>query len=109
LIICRTQFRSIQFKKDFCHGCGNAFVAIQKGVSLGQMVGIRRCTNGERGLFVVRPVFRSRQCRFQCPLITHTMHSTELRDGVRMNGEHFIFAEKEQGSLLYSAPWASRV
>jgi hypothetical protein len=37
------------------------------------------------------------------------MYSTELRDGARMNGEHFIFAEKEQSSLLYSAPWASRV
>jgi hypothetical protein len=32
------------------------------------------------------------------------MQPPKLLDGARMNGEHFIFAEKEQGSLLYSAP-----
>ena len=37
------------------------------------------------------------------------MQPPKLLDGARMNGEHFIFAEKEQGSLLYSIPWASRV
>jgi hypothetical protein len=78
-------------------------------MGLGQMVGIRRCTHGERGLFVIAPVFRSCQRRSQRPLIAHTMQPTKLLNGARMNGGHFIFAEKEQGALLYSAPWASRV
>ena len=37
LIRC-AQFCSIQFQKDFCHCRGNAFVAIQECMGLGQML-----------------------------------------------------------------------
>ena len=108
LIRC-TQFCPIQFQKDFCHCRSNAFVAIQECMGLGQMIGIRGGTGGERCLFVVRPVFHSRQRGFQCPGIAHTMQSPKFFDGPRMNSEHFVCTEEKQGDLLYSGPCASWV
>jgi hypothetical protein len=62
-------------EKDFCHGCGKAFVAIQKGMGLGQMICICRCTDREGCPLVIRPGFRRRQCGFQRPSITHPMQA----------------------------------
>ena len=108
LISC-LQFCPIQFKEDFCHCCGNAFVAIQECMGLGQMISIRRCTGREEGLFVIRPIFRSRQRSFQCPSIAHTMQSPKLLDDPCMKSEHFIGTEEQQSDLLYSGPCASWV
>jgi len=78
-------------------------------MGLGQMIGIRRCAGREGGLFVIRPVFRSRQRGFQCPSIAHTMQSPKLLDGPCMQSEHFIGTEEKQSDLLYSGPCASWV
>jgi hypothetical protein len=78
-------------------------------MGLGQMVGIRRCTDREGCLFIIRPVFRRRQRGFQCPSITHPMQSPKLLNGLRMNSEHFRDTEEKQSDLLYSGPCASSV
>ena len=108
LISC-TQFCPIQFKKNFCHGCGNAFIAIQEGMGLGQVIGIRRCAGREECLFVIRSVFRRCQRDFQCPSIAHPMQAPKLLNGLGMNSEHFMDKEEKQSDLLYSGPCASSV
>jgi hypothetical protein len=77
-------------------------------MGLCQMVGIRRCTSDERGLFVICSIFSSYQRRFQRPLIADTRQPTKRLDGARMNSEDFVFTQKKQDSVLYSAPCASR-
>src|SRR5712691_9020375 len=89
LIRC-TQFCFIQFQKDFCHCRGHAFVTIQECMGLCLMICIRRGTSGESCLFVIRPVFHSRQRGFQCPGIAHTMQSPKFLDGPRLESEHFV-------------------
>jgi hypothetical protein len=37
-LISGLQFCPIQLQKDFCHGCGKAFVAIQEGMGLGKLL-----------------------------------------------------------------------
>jgi hypothetical protein len=108
LISC-PQCCSIQFKKNFCHCCGKAFVAIQEGMGLGQMIGIRRCTGREGYPFVIRPVFRRRLRGVQRPRIVHPMQSSKLLNGPRLNSEYFVCTEEKQSDLLYSGPCASWV
>jgi hypothetical protein len=78
-------------------------------MGLGQMLGMRRCTGRKGCLFVIRPVFRSRQRGFQRPGIAHPMQSPKLLNGPRMNSEHFVCTEEKQSDLLYSGPCASWV
>lgn len=77
-------------------------------MGLYQMVGIRRCTGDERGLFVICPIFNSSQRRFQRPFIAGPRQPTKRRDGARMNSEDFVLTEKKQDAVLYSAPCASQ-
>jgi hypothetical protein len=109
LLISCTRFCPVQFKKDFCHCRGNTSVTIQECMGLCQMIGICRCADGESCLFVIRPVFHSRQRGFQCSSIAHTMQSPKLLDGPRMKSEYFVCTEEQQGNLLYSDPRASWV
>jgi hypothetical protein len=55
--------------------CGNAFIPIQACMGLCQMIGIRRSAGDQCCLFVIRPVFHSRQRSFQCSGIAHTVQS----------------------------------
>ena len=107
LISC-PQFCPIQFKRDCCHCCSSAFVAVQECMGLGQMISIRHCTGRERGLFVIRPVSRRHRC-FQCSGITHSIQAPKLLNGPCMNSEHFMGAEEKRSDILYSGPCASWV
>jgi hypothetical protein len=57
----------MQFQKDFCHCRGNAFVAIQECMGLGQMIGIRRGTGGEGCLVRSTPGFPQPSARLPVP------------------------------------------
>ena len=56
LIVCGVQFRPVQFKKNFCDCCSNAFVAIHERMGLCKMIGISCGTGDKRRPFVVGSV-----------------------------------------------------